>query len=312
MARNPINLESVIFEDYLSAQGASLPHLNDVEQVTDRVVRIMGGNPGTMQLQGTNTYLLGTGQDRILIDTGEGKAAWSKNIIKFITENHLKIAYVLLTHWHGDHTGGIPDLIAHDPALADRIYKHMPDPGQQPIADLQDFKVQGATVRAVHTPGHAVDHMCFLLDEENALLTGDNVLGHGFSVEEDLGGYLRSLHRMRALGCAVGYPAHGAAIGNLPAKMDQYIRHKEDRERQILQVLRSLGVQKKGAKGRHSVPIDTLIELLHGDLPRSMVKAALEPFISQVLWKLAEDRKVGFELKRGRRQWFVKERMMVA
>ncbi|KAI2627782.1 metallo-beta-lactamase superfamily protein [Hypoxylon sp. NC1633] len=310
MARNPIKLEGVIWDDYLSAQRTSLPHLEDVEQITDRVVRIMGGNPGSMQLQGTNTYLLGTGQDRILIDTGEGKVAWADSITKFLSENHINVAYVLLTHWHGDHTGGVPDLIDYEPAIADRVYKNSPDPGQQPIDDYQEFKVEGATVKAVHTPGHAVDHMSFILEEENALFTGDNVLGHGFSVEEDLGGYLRSLHRMRDLACAIGYPAHGAVINHLPSKMDQYIRHKEDRERQILGVLRNLGI--RNGPGRQSVPIETLIELLHGNLPAGMVKAAVEPFVVQILWKLAEDRKVGFELKRGRRQWFHSERLGLA
>ena len=71
MARDPIKINQHIWGDYLSAQGKKLPDLADVEDVTNRVIRIMGGNPGAMQLQGTNTYLLGTGKSRILVDTGQ-------------------------------------------------------------------------------------------------------------------------------------------------------------------------------------------------------------------------------------------------
>lgn len=71
MALNPIKINPCVWEEYLATQEAGLPLLTDVEDVTSRVVRIMGGNPGAMQLQGTSTYLVGTGKSRILIDTGQ-------------------------------------------------------------------------------------------------------------------------------------------------------------------------------------------------------------------------------------------------
>lgn len=76
---------------------------------------------------------------------------------------------MLLTHWHGDHTGGVPDLLRLYPELKSSIYKNLPGKTQQPIYDGQLFEVEGATIRAVHTPGHSDDHMCFVLEEEQAL-----------------------------------------------------------------------------------------------------------------------------------------------
>ncbi|KAG8527865.1 uncharacterized protein KY384_006781 [Bacidia gigantensis] len=309
-ALDPVKIKEGIWGDILTSQEAGLPELADIDDESRRVIRIMGGNPGAMQLQGTNTFLVGTGKSRILIDTGQGIPLWADNVTKVLQEQDLDLSHILITHWHGDHTGGIPDLIDFNPLFASRIYKNDPDAGQHPIEDGQLFRTEGATMRAIHTPGHSVDHMCFLFEEENALFTGDNVLGHGFSVCEDLGAYMTSLAYMEEQRATVGYPAHGVKIEDLPRVIKQYIRHKKSRERQVFTALmrEKSNLVKKGRPGKASLSIRELVFAMHGDVPEEMFESAMEPFMTEVLWKLAEDRKVGFEMFRGNRRWFINER----
>ena len=310
MAPGPIKINHCIWKDYLATQESKLPALPEIEDVSPRITRVLAGNPGLFQLQGTNTYLVGTGQSRILIDSGQGFPFWINTLVNILEARRLTLSHVLLTHWHSDHTGGVPDLIRYNPEFTDRIYKNSPDHGQRPIEDGQVFQTEGATVKAVFTPGHASDHMCFLLEEENALFTGDNVLGHGYSVLEDLGAYMESLDRMYAQQCSTGYPAHGAIISHLPSKILEYIRHKRSREQQIYVALASSRAQhiRAGLRGKGSLTIRELVQALHGEVPSDIYEMALEPLTLEILKKLAEDRKVGFELGGGNKRWFVNQR----
>ena len=121
---------------------------------------------------GTNTYLVGRGAQRLLIDTGEGRPSWSSNLKSLLTAEKATVKKALLTHWHGDHVGGVPDLQKICPDV--EVYKHEPDDGQLEIKDGQEFSVEGATLKAFHTPGHTVDHIAFVLKEEDAMFTGDS------------------------------------------------------------------------------------------------------------------------------------------
>ncbi|KAK7699596.1 hypothetical protein SLS64_011550 [Diaporthe eres] len=224
---------------------------------------------------------------------GQGMPVWITRLVGVLEELDVEIAYVLLTHWHGDHTGGVTHLAHYDSKYSGRIYKNQPDSGQNPIRDGEVFRVQGATVRAVFTPGHARDHVCFTLDEENALFTGDNVLGHGYSVVEDLGTYVESLHTMQDQQCQVGYPAHGERIVDLPAKVSEYLRHKEMRIRQVYTALLENRSRGPGG-GKMGMEVSDIVRILYGKVPDDVSETALEPFLNQVLWKLAEDRMVGF------------------
>lgn len=225
-----------------------------------------------------------------------------------MAQSSISLSHVLLTHWHGDHTGGVPDLLRLYPHLSSVIYKHTPGKGQQPIVDGQVFRVEGATVRAVYAPGHSHDHMCFVLEEENAMFTGDNVLGHGTAAVEILPTWMQSLRIMASHGCNLGYPAHGEAIRNLPAKISVELEAKERRERKVLDALDRVKREQRrtvSASAKGSVTVKDLVTVMYGDqLDEQVREQAIEPFTAEVLRKLAGDGRVAFELKAGQRKWF--------
>ncbi|KAL6812976.1 beta-lactamase-like protein [Trichoderma sp. SZMC 28013] len=320
---------SGFWTEYLTTQRNKLPALSDVDDdISDCIVRFLGGNSGDMQLQGTNTYLIGTGSTRILIDTGEGLPQWAVNLTRYLEDHDISISHVLLTHWHGDHTGGVADLLAHDPTIA--VHKNQPNKNQQAIKNGQIFQTEGATLRAVLTPGHTTDHTCFVLEEENALFTGDNVLGHGYSVAECLGDYTASLRLMAGLGCSVGYPGHGAVIRDLPRKMTAYIAQRDSREQQVYATLiqrASSSSQDSSRSGSSSSGSDSgssddeddsemglstsdIGLRLYGEVSKDVVtfESALKPLLNQVLFMLAEHGKVSSKLvgPDKTRHWFAK------
>jgi glyoxylase-like metal-dependent hydrolase (beta-lactamase superfamily II) len=236
----------------------------------------------------------------LIIDTSGGEQGWVDLIEETLKSMDITLSHVLLTHWHGDHTGGVPHLLRFFPRLENRIYKNEPERGQQNISDGQIFRVEGATVRAIHVPGHSEDHMCFILEEEGAMFTGDNILGHGTSAVEDLPTFMRSLHRMRDQNCETGYSAHGATIRDLPAKITRELGQRLKRERQVM-----VALGKVRGRGEKSVNVRDLVNEIYGkSLDEETRTLALEPFIEEVLRKLADDGKVAFETRGGNKKWY--------
>ncbi|KPM38550.1 hypothetical protein AK830_g8025 [Neonectria ditissima] len=274
----------------MAAQLIALPA---VERLSPTCIRVLGGNPGNFTLQGTNTYLLGTGHRRILIDTGEGRNAWISSIKSTLEQENASIDTALITHWHGDHTGGINDLLSLSPQT--RVYKRDPEPGQLDIVDGQQFCVEGASLTASHTPGHTADHFVFTMKEEDAMFTADNVLGHGTAVFEDMTTYLRSLEKMRPMFQGRAYPGHGPVIEDGPAKISEYIAHRRQREDQVLQ---TLTLQRDGETESPSpesmVPAWTAMELvkvIYRDVPEELHLAACGGIV-QILHKLKSEERV--------------------
>lgn len=166
------------------------------------------------------------------------------------------------------------------------------------------FAVEGAKLRAVHTPGHSDDHMCFILEEDNAIFTGDHVVSHCSAAFEELSAWMESLRTLQSYNCQFGYPAHGEVIQELPQKLEYELASKERRE---LRVLRALaGIKKSLMPGNNGgVTVRQLVDSMYGtDLESRVKEVAIEPAILQLLRKLAADGKVAFEIRGGIRKWF--------
>ncbi|KAL4798569.1 beta-lactamase-like protein [Aspergillus venezuelensis] len=280
---------------------AQLVPLPEVERLSASVVRILGGNPGKFTLQGTNTYLVGQGPRRILIDTGEGKPSWVIHLKQVLSDEKATVHQALVTHWHHDHVGGISDLLRLCPDVT--VYKHKPAEGQSNIEDGQVFSVEGATLKAAHTPGHTVDHMMLVLEEEDAVFTGDNVLGHGTAVFEDLKAYLDSLKRMQNRVSGRGYPGHGAVVESATAKIEEYIKHRQQREDEIIRVLRygklDVGDGERSPERKLSWTPLEIVKIIYHSVPENLHLPAANGVI-QVLNKLEAEGKVIHDLDSGR------------
>ncbi len=265
-----------------------LVQLPETERLSPACIRILGGNPGKYTLQGSNTYLLGTGPRRLLIDTGEGRLSWIAALKKTLEEEKAAVASAVITHWHNDHQGGIKHLLEISPDT--KVYKNDPENGQLDITDGQTFEVDGASLTAVHTPGHTTDHMVLILRQEDAMFTGDNVLGQGTAVFEDLGAYLTSLEKMRHLFRGRAYPGHGPVLSDGPAKIAEYIRHRKQREDQVIQTLRPKKAGFVGAQAEAWTPME-LVKVIYQDVPEGLHMAAASG-VGQILKKLEKEGKV--------------------
>ncbi|MBI3456972.1 MAG: beta-lactamase-like protein 2 [Candidatus Rokubacteria bacterium] len=216
----------------------------ETARLTPRVRRVLGLNPGLMTGPGTNTYLLGERQP-ILIDTGAGVPEYVPLLAGVLATERLgDIPRILLTHRHRDHMGGVTDLRRLYPRIpVGKLVVNdasLPVP-MEPLAEGAVIRGEGVTLRALHTPGHASDHLSYYLEEERALLTGDLILGGSTTVippdDGDLGAYLASLRRLLDLDIRRIYPGHGPVLEPARPVIEEYIAHRLERERQILAAL---------------------------------------------------------------------------
>jgi glyoxylase-like metal-dependent hydrolase (beta-lactamase superfamily II) len=187
------------------------------------VERLTANNPSPMTLEGTNTYLVGR-DPTVVIDPGPDDPAHI-DAIRSAAEPRGGIGTILLTHDDADHLAGVEPL------------------GIQPTRPSDGEVVGGLT--AIATPGHAAEHLCFLLPDGEAFacFCGDLILGRGSTIvgPRELGGsladYMASLRRLRALDLTVLYPGHGPEVEDPQAKIAEYLAHRQEREDRLVAAL---------------------------------------------------------------------------
>lgn len=235
------------------------------------VVAIRADNPGPFTLTGTNTWVIGRGGAWV-VDPGPALLAHVEAVAAEV-ERRGGLAGIALTHDHPDHAEAVP-------ALRERLGADAPLAGARGPVDLRVGDGERAgPLEALATPGHAPDHLAYVLGE--IAFTGDAVLGEGsvFIAPDPgaLAGYLAGLERLRALDLALICPGHGPLVDDPVAKLEEYVSHRLAREQALLAAL---------AGGARTV--DELLDEAWADAP-AILRPAATVTLAAHLDKLADE-----------------------
>ena len=226
--------------------------------------------------RGNNTYLLiGSSGEAALIDAGVGEPRHVADLERQLGEHHAQLQRVLVTHAHPDHASGAPALGARHPAA--RFQKALwPEEDRkyhvrwESLFDGDQIAAGGEGLVALHTPGHAPDHLAFWHESSHTVFAGDLVIeGSSVMIEASRGGnlsqYLAALERIRALAPRRLLPAHGPEAADPVGLLTHYLEHRLLRERQVIAAL---------ASGRETV--QAIAESIYDGLAAALMPAARE------------------------------------
>jgi len=193
-------------------------------------------NPSPATLCGTNCFLVGTGIERIFVEAGDkDNKTLIANLSEYLHTNKVTISKILITHGHHDHLDGLPSLLSSLPNKPE-AYK-MDHKDLLELKEGMSFDVEGASIKCLHTPGHADDHISFLIDER-MLICGDIVLGAPSALINNLDVYLKTLHRVQSLGLEYLFLPHSVSLDEVMVKAEpkltDYIEYRQSRLRQVL------------------------------------------------------------------------------
>jgi glyoxylase-like metal-dependent hydrolase (beta-lactamase superfamily II) len=249
----------------------AMPVPGDLVRLEPRIRRLTQDNPSIFTAVGTNTHLIGERRVFIL-DPGPESDAHFDRIVAAVGD--ATVVAVIPTHHHLDHWPLAPRLAAHFGAPTLGFGACGDFVPQRTVADGEVLDSGEVRMRAIHTPGHAPDHLCYLLDD-GVLMSGDQVMGWSTSVISPPGGnlndFMASLAKLAALDLHVMYPAHGWPIADPKARIEELRAHRELRTRQALDAL---------AAGIGTIP--AMVERMYADVDRRLHPAAARSLLAHL------------------------------
>lgn len=266
------------------------------QQVSPLIRRVVAHNPGPFTFLGTGVYIIGHG-DVAVIDPGPDQPGHLDVLLKAVEGE--RVTHIFVTHGHMDHSPAARPLAAATGAV---IYgaEGEPIPTESevrmeagddlsfrpdvPVADGQTIIGAGWTIQAVFTPGHTSRHVAYALKEENALFSGDHIMGWSTTVisppDGDMAAYFRSLEKVRDADYATLWPTHGPPIDrDVRGFVQAYIDHRRAREAQILQALRD-----------GPISIRAMVPKLYADVDPRLHPAACHSVLAHMVQLEAEGR----------------------
>jgi glyoxylase-like metal-dependent hydrolase (beta-lactamase superfamily II) len=262
----------------------ALPVTGAVQQVAGAVWRIVAPNAGPLTGAGTNTYVVGR-ERPVVIDPGCDEP---RHLERVLDAAGGRIERILCTHSHPDHSPGAGWLRERTGApvfglpAPDDGYQ---DPGYAPDALLEDgegVEADGEVLKAIHTPGHASNHVCLLLEGAGLLFTGDHLMSGSTVIiippDGSMRLYLESLARLRALPLVALAPGHGALMPRAIAQIDRVTAHRLAREAKLARALDARG----------TATLEEVLPEVYDDVPKFMHGYARHSLLAHVV-KLVEE-----------------------
>lgn len=246
------------------------------------VVRLVANNPGPFTHNGTNTYLVGS-QSLAVIDPGPDDPSHRDAILA--AANGRPISHILVTHAHRDHLDGLAKLKEATNAISmayGRAHLEVPEqlnsPSGRDFVDLDfapDVRIEDGAViegedwklEALFTPGHAPDHLCLLLADQNVIFSGDHVMGWNTTViappEGRMADYNASLSKLLDINCDLYLPGHGGRLEDARRTVKAFLLHRQWREQAIHAAIRNKGLNIRG-----------IVSLIYKGLDEKLIQAA--------------------------------------